>query len=182
MKSEYLQIGEIVRPQGVRGEVKLRADSKDEHRYAQLEQVYLLQKGAYVPCRVIKGRASGGFAYLQLENVNDRDGAEALRGTEVYVDRAHAAKLAEGQNYIADLIGMRVVTDAGEEIGTLREVIQTNPHCDVYAFDTARGDLMIPALKSVVLSADVEKNLMVLSAEKLPEVAVWEDEPAERDE
>ena len=182
MKNEYLEIGEIVRPQGVRGEVKLRQESQDESRYARLETVWLKQGDSYLPRRVRKGRASGGFAYLSLEGVDDRDAAEALRGVRVYVDRAHALKLPEGEHFICDLIGLKAVTEAGEEIGTLTEVIQTNPSCDVYAFSTPRGGMMMPALKRVILSVDVDAGTMVLSGPALQEVAVWEDEPAERDE
>ena len=76
---EYLQIGEIVRPQGIRGEVKLRAMSSDPDRYARLKSVYLLVKGQYVEHKVVKGRCAGGFAVLQLDGVNDRNEAETLR-------------------------------------------------------------------------------------------------------
>ena len=79
MQQDYLQIGEIVRPQGIRGEVKLRAMTEDMTRYARLETVFLKQNGQYVPCGVKKGRSYDGFAFLQLEGVNDRDAAEALR-------------------------------------------------------------------------------------------------------
>ena len=55
MQQDYLQIGEIVRPQGIRGEVKLRAMTEDMTRYARLETVFLKQNGQYVPCGVKKG-------------------------------------------------------------------------------------------------------------------------------
>ena len=80
MQSEYLQIGEIVKPQGIRGEVKLRAMTSDMDRYARLETVYLKEGGKYVPHKVRKGRSYDGFAFLQLEGVNDRNQAELLRG------------------------------------------------------------------------------------------------------
>ncbi len=179
---EYLQIGEIVRPQGIRGEVKLRAMSSDPERYARLERVYLLEDGAYVPYDVLKGRCSAGFAVLALDGVSDRNRAEALRGVKVFVDRAHAIDLDEDENFIEDLIGLRAVDTQGREIGTLRDVLQPNSICDVYAFDTPRGEMMIPALKRVVKAVDLEAGTIVLNEAVLPEVAVWEDEPAERDE
>ena len=70
----------------------------------------------------------------------------------------------------------------GEEIGTLCDVLKPNTVCDVYVFDTARGELMIPALKRVVRKVDVDAGVMTLDRAALNEVAVWEDEPAERDE
>ncbi len=182
MASEYLEIGEIVKPQGIRGEVKLKAATSDMSRYARLETVYFLKKGQYVPRKVKKGRAYDGFAFLQLEGIDDRNAAELMRGKVVYVDRAHAIELGEDENFVCDLEGLTAVDTKGNEIGTLREVLTPNAVCDVYAFDTPRGEMMIPALKRVVVRVDVDAGKIVLDENVLPEVAVWEDEPAERDE
>ena len=182
MQTEYLQIGEIVRPQGIRGEVKLRAMTSDPGRYARLETVYLLENGSYRAVRVLGGRAQQGFAYLKLEGVNDRNQAEALRGRAVYVDRAHAIELGEDENFVCDLIGLQAVDTQGKPLGTLRDVLTPNAVCDVYVFDTPRGELMIPALRRVVREVDLDAGRIVLDEAVLPEVAVWEDEPAERDE
>ena len=182
MQAEYLQIGEIVRPQGIRGEVKLRAMTSDPGRYARLETVYLLEDGAYRAVRVLGGRAQQGFAYLKLEGVSDRNQAEALRGRAVLVDRAHASELGEDENFVCDLIGLQAVDTQGAPLGTLRDVLTPNAVCDVYVFDTPRGELMIPALRRVVREVDLDAGRIVLDEAVLPEVAVWEDEPAERDE
>ena len=69
MQQEYLQIGEIVRPQGIRGEVKLRAMTEDMSRYARLESVFLKKNGQMEEKKVLKGRSYDGFAFLQLEGV-----------------------------------------------------------------------------------------------------------------
>lgn len=182
MQAEYIEIGEIVKPQGIKGEVKLRAMTSDLTRYARLETVYLKENGAYAAYRVKKGRVYDGFAFLQLEGIDDRNQAEALRGRTVYVDRAHAIELGEDENFVCDLIGLRAVDTKGTAIGRLRDVLTPNSVCDVYVFDTPRGEMMIPALKRVVRQVDVEAGLIVLDENVLGEVAVWEDEPAERDE
>lgn len=182
MQTQYLQIGEIVKPQGIRGEVKLRAMSSNMDRYTQLETVYLKKDGQYEPYRVIKGRSYDGFAFLQLEGVTDRDQAEALRGAGVYVDRKHAIALGEDENFVCELIGLTAVDTEGRRIGQLKDVLKPNAICDVYAFDTPRGEMMIPALKRVVRRVDVTGGIIELDEAVLPEVAVWEDEPAPRDE
>lgn len=182
MRSEFLEIGEIVKPQGIRGEVKLVSYSDDPDRFARLKTVYFKEKGEYRPHKVLKGRANGGFAYLLLEGVPDRNAAELLRGTVVYVDREHAVELEDNENFIVDLEGLTAVDTKGNKIGVLREVLRPNPYCDVYAFDTPRGDMMIPALERVVRAVDPDEGVIVLDESVLPEVAVWADEPAERDE
>ena len=171
MQQEYLQIGEIVRPQGIRGEVKLRAMTEDMSRYARLESVFLKKNGQMEEKKVLKGRSYDGFAFLQLEGVNDRDAAEALRGAEVYVDRRHAIKLGADENFVCELIGLRAVDETGETIGTLRDVLKPNAVCDVYVFNTPRGELMIPALKRVVKTVDVDAGVMTLDSAALAEVA-----------
>ena len=182
MQAEFLQIGEIVKPQGIRGEVKLRAMTSDMDRYARLETVYLKEGKNYVPRKVLKGRSYDGFAFLVLEGVTDRNQAELLRGTEVYIDRAHAVELDEDENFICDLEGLEAYDTQGNHIGTLREVLTPNQICDVYVFDTPRGEMMIPALRRVVKEVDLDEEKIILDEAVLPEVAVWEDEPAERDE
>ena len=182
MQAEYIQIGEIVKPQGIRGEVKLRAMTSDMSRYARLETVFLEKKGVYTEKKVRKGRVYDGFAFLQLEGVDDRNAAEALRGCGVYVDRAHAIALGEDENFVCDLIGLSAVDTMGAPIGRLTDVLTPNSVCDVYVFSTPRGEMMIPALRRVVRSVDVEAGTIVLDEAVLDEVAVWEDEPAERDE
>ena len=72
MQQEYLQIGEIVRPQGIRGEVKLRAMTEDMSRYARLESVFLKKGGRLEEKKVLKGRSYDGFAFLQLETTATR--------------------------------------------------------------------------------------------------------------
>ena len=175
MKNEYLEIGEVLRPQGVRGELKLRADSQDASRYARLTEVFLRRGEAFEPRRVLRGRASGGFAYLQLEGIGSRDAAEALRGQMLYVDRAHAIPLPEGEHFICDLIGLAAVTPDGAEIGRLREVIPGRGACDVYAFDTPRGEMMMPALRRVILEVSPERGTMTLDPDALREVAFYPD-------
>ena len=182
MQTEYLQIGEIVRPQGIKGEVKLRAMTSDLTRYARLESVFLLERGVYRAVRVQKGRTYDGFAFLKLEGVDDRNAAELLRGVKVFVDREHAIELDEDENFVCDLIGLTAVNTKGEEIGELVDVLSPNQICDVYVFDTPRGEMMIPALRRVVVEVDLDEEKIVLDETVLPEVAVWEDEPAERDE
>ena len=93
---------------------------------------------------------------------------------------AYKAEMQQTHNYVA-LVDCGDAIQ-GETIGTLRDVLKPNTVCDVYVFNTPRGELMIPALKRVVRKVDVDAGVMTLDRAALSEVAVWEDEPAERDE
>ena len=119
-------------------------------------------------------RVHDDFAYITLEGVNDRNGAEALRGVLLYVRREEAVALSEDENFICDLIGCVAYDKKGERIGKLREVLQPGAN-DVYIFDTARGEMLLPALRRVVLEVDVQNARMVLDEDVLPELAVYPD-------
>jgi 16S rRNA processing protein RimM len=97
-----------------------------------------------------------------------------LRGELLYVDRAHAVPLPEDTEFICDLIGCEAFDTAGRRIGALTEVLQPGAH-DVYVFDTPAGELLVPALKRVVLSVDVAARRVVLDERALAEVSVYAD-------
>ncbi len=182
MKTQYLLIGEIVRPQGIKGELKLRAESEDKTRYSRLKTVYLKENDHYVKKRVLSGRANGDFAYLQLEGITDRNMAESIRGQMVYVDRSEAISLEDGKYFICDLIGCRARDENGQEIGTLTDIQSPNPYTDVYVFMTDRGEMMMPAIRSVIRSVDVDAGVMILDSSVLDEIALWPDSPEVRDD
>ena len=168
---KYLVIGEITKPQGVRGEVKLRPITCDPGRFDALTLAYLRRGEDYLPVRLSVNRRAQDAVYLSVEGVDDRDAAEKLRGELLYIDRAHAVELDEDTNFLCDLIGLRGVDDEGGDWGVLRDVLQPGGN-DVYVFEGERGQVLLPALKSVVKKVDLEAGVMLLVAARLREVAV----------
>ncbi len=169
---QYLLLGEVVKPQGLKGEVKLRHETGDASRFLSLDTAWMKQNGAYVPVRVLDARLSGADVFLTLEGVEDRDAAEKLRGTQLYVDRVNARPLDEGEVFIADLIGLKAVDTKGNAIGTLTDVLQPGG-ADVLVFTTPQGPLMAPHLKKLVKEITAEH--IVLDEAVLPEVGVYEN-------
>ena len=107
MKQTHLLVGEIVRPQGIRGEVKLRHFTDDPYRFEELDAVLRQTGEGFEPLAIEACRVQGDDVYLKLEGYGDRNAAEApARRAMLYVDRAHAAELdGELQFFIADLLG-----------------------------------------------------------------------------
>ena len=161
MKHDYLLLGEVVRPQGIHGEVKLRHYTDDPERFLELKTVYREREGRYEPIGVTGARVREDDVFLMLEGVRDRNAAEALRGVKLWVDRAHARELGEDEVYIADILGAEAYDTQGNRVGTLREVL-TPGGVDVFVFDTPTGTLMAPALKTVLLELDAENGKIVL--------------------
>ena len=172
MLQPYLAIGQVVKPQGVRGEVKVKPLTDDPRRFLDLTQVLMRDGEAYQPRAIGCTRVHDGFAYLQFEGAQDREAAEALRGMLLFVDRANAVPLDEDTNYIVDLVGCEVFDTQQKPIGTLAEVLQPGAN-DVYVIHTPKGELMIPALKRVVPVVDVAARRIVIDEGVLPEVAVY---------
>lgn len=175
MLDEYLVIGEIVKPQGVKGEVKVRPITCDPSRFSGLARVFFKDGAdAFTPEKVKVSRVDPDAVYLTVKGYADRTAAEKLRGKLLYVDRASAAKLPEGAEFICDLIGCVATDDSGRLIGTLTDVMQPGAG-DVYAFQGPMGEVLVPALKSVFLEVDVKNKRMLLSAARLSEVAVFDE-------
>ena len=101
---KYLVIGEITKPQGVRGEVKLRPITCDPGRFDALTLAYLRRGEDYLPVRLTVNRRAQDAVYLSVEGVDDRDAAEKLRGELLYIDRAHAVELDEEEKLLVDAL------------------------------------------------------------------------------
>ena len=176
MYSEYLLIGEVLKPQGVRGQVKVRPDTDDPARFLELDQVYLKNGEQFVSCPIDRIEArTDGFVYCTLNGAASRDEAEKQRGWMLYVDRAHAVSLEAGQYFISDLIGCTVKDLKDQIIGTLEEVIQPGAN-DVYQIKRTDGRRMyVPVLPFVIKDVQVKEGIVIVDENRLPEVAVIED-------
>lgn len=172
--TEYFELGRILKPQGVKGEVKLDAFTDDLSRFLDLDFAYFKDaEMGYRRINVEKARIDARYAYLKLQGVESRDDAEMLRGVLLYIDRAHAAKLPEGSYYIQDLVGCRVTDHAGKLLGILQDILQ-NGAADVYVVKMENGTCLFPSVKHIVLERDVENGIIIVDMQKLAEVAVYD--------
>ncbi len=94
---------------------------------------------------------------LRLDGVTDREGAEGLRGADLYVERAAAPALQEGEFWAEDLEGCVVVTAAGDELGRVG-ALRALPSCEVLEV----GDLLVPMVADAVRSVDVQARRIVV--------------------
>lgn len=172
---EYLLIGEITKPQGVQGELKLRPITCDPSRFENMDYAFLKEGEGYRRVNISVRRAGADAVFLRMEGVNTRNDAEEMRGTLLYIDRAHAVELDEDSAFICDLMGLNGVLTDGGEIGKIIDVMQPGGN-DVYVFKGKRGEVLVPALKSVVVKVDLAAGEMLLDAERMAEVAVYDDE------
>ena len=174
MRSTHLVIGEITKPQGVRGELKMRPITCDFERFDGLELAYLKRGDSYEPIHMTVNRISPDAIFFNVEGVNDRNAAERLRGELVYIDRAHAVELDEDSTFLCDLYGLKGVVDDGRDLGIIKDVMQPGGN-DVYVFKGPLGEVLVPALRSVVIKVDLDAGEMHLDGKRLNEVAVFDE-------
>jgi 16S rRNA processing protein RimM len=124
-------------------------------RYRQL--VLALPDGERREVRVQRARPHKNIWLLKLRDVHTPEAAEALRGAQALVPAHLAEPLPEGHFYLHDVIGLRAVTAAGEELGTVTDVLRS-PANDIYVV----GDLLIPAVKEIVERIDPTEGVLVI--------------------
>ena len=171
--TEYLMIGEVLKPQGLRGECKIKSYAADLSLFEDWATLYRKEKDDFVPLPFSLHRITDGFVYAVLGDCASPEDVERLRGAQLYIDRAHAAPLEDGGEYIADLIGCAAVDERGRELGRLTDVLQ-HGSVDTWVFSGSRP-FMAPALKAVFPEVDVASRVIRVVSDRLEEVAVFED-------
>lgn len=160
----YLAVGQVLCPHGVRGEVRVRILTDYPERLERHAYFYLAYPTSPEEAQryaVERVRIRGGVLLLKLGGCNDRNSAEMLRGMLVQIPTADAVPLEEGEYYYFQLIGVQVETDAGEPLGEVVEVLGTGAN-DVYVVQGPRGEVLLPAISSVVLALDLDARRMVV--------------------
>ena len=154
---EFITIGRVLGPKGVKGEIKVEPDTDFPERFAPHSVIY-------IGCRPMTIDGTGwhrGKAIIKLRAIDSAEQAEKLRGQPVEVPRSQIHPLPEGQYYHFQLIGLEVVTTHGELLGNITEIL-TAPSNDNYVVSGARGEVLIPAIEDVVKSIDLDRGRMVI--------------------
>lgn len=161
-----LTVATVLKPQGIRGELKVKPflDSAED-----LKKLKRLEIGG-AEYAVLSVRAQGGFAYLALKGIADRNAAELLRGKDVEIDRADAPALPEGRYYIADLLGCTVFTERGEKIGEVTEV--TPAKTDVYTLSDGVKNITFAAADGVISDVDTAAKRITVNGKRFKEVSL----------
>ena len=153
--SRFIEAGKIVNTHGVRGEVKIEPWVDSPEFLKQFKALYV--EGAEM--RVVSTRVHKRFVIAALEGVGDVNAAMALKNKTVYIDRTDA-KLPKGSFFLADIFGARVVTEEGEELGILSDVLD-NPGQRVYVVK-GETERLIPAVPEFILHTDVEGRVITV--------------------
>jgi 16S rRNA processing protein RimM len=154
----YLRVGVISSTHGIKGEVKVFPTTDDPERFKELKQVYLDTGRDFILLEIEGVKFFKQMVILKFKGIDNINDIEKYRGKDLLISRDNAVKLEEGEYFIYDLINSEVVTDEGEPLGILTEIMATGAN-DVYIVKTVEGkELLLPSIKECILKVDVENK------------------------
>lgn len=155
-------IGYILKPQGLKGEVKVEPVTSYLDRFNRLESVSLHIKNIKRTYTIENVRISDRFVFLKFSEIDSRNDAELLRNAEVYIGEKDLIKPAKDEYFVHDLIGCQVISENDEVLGTLNEVVQMRSN-DVYVVENKEGgQILIPATKEIVKQINVDQKQIII--------------------
>jgi len=156
------EVAELGRPHGIRGEITALLRGLSGAELAAIETLRIRRVGGTEgPVRVAGARPKGRGWILRLDGVRDRDAAESLRGAVILAAPSDLPEREPGEWWAEDLVGLEVVSDGGEPLGRLEEVLEL-PANDVYVVRSERGEVLLPAIEDVIVAVDLEANTMTV--------------------
>ena len=159
---ERLQVGVISSTHGVRGEVKVFPTTDDMTRFKKLKEVILVTEKTEKVLKITSVKFFKQFAILKFDGIDTLNDVEVYKGASLFVDRKNAVKLEKDEYFIADLIGLTVVDESGNKLGTLIDVMKTGAN-DVYIVkNDEEKELLFPAIKECVLDIDFKEKKMTV--------------------
>ena len=157
-----LQVGVISSTHGVRGEVKVYPTTDDVNRFKKLKKVVLDTGREYMDLEISGVKFFKNQVILKFKGIDNINDIEKYKGKDLLVHREDAVALEDNENYVADLIDLKVVTDDGKVLGYLTEVMETGAN-DVYVVETEDGkELLLPAIRDCILDVDLDEEVMTV--------------------
>lgn len=159
---QELQVGVITQTHGIRGEVKVFPTTDDVNRFKKLKEVTLDNGKERLVLEIEGVKFFKQYVILKFKGLDSINDIEKYKRAKLLVNRENAVRLRKNEYFIADLIGMEVMTDEGRRLGTLKDVLLTGAN-DVYVVERENGvEVLLPAIKECILEVDMEKGCMTV--------------------
>lgn len=159
---DFLQVGVISSTHGVRGEVKVFPTTDDVNRFKKLKEVFVETRQGNLALKVTQTKFFKNMVILKFEGIDDINEVQQYKGCPLLVTRDKAVKLAPGEYFLCDLVGLTVFTEDGSRLGTLTEIIRTGAN-DVYVVEMEnKKEVLIPNIKECIIKVSLEENTMIV--------------------
>ncbi len=168
---DFIAIGEIIKAQGIRGELKVAPLTDDPGRFGEVKRVYFQADSEWRELFIERYRDFNGYILLKFTGIDDLTAADLLGRGLIYIPRSERPPLPPGRYYFDEIEGLRVFTTSGELLGVIDQILETGSN-HVYHVQRPGKPVLIPALKSVIQSIDLAEGKMVV---ELPAGLLEED-------
>lgn len=159
---KYLEIGQIVNTNGLKGFLKVKPLTDDITRFEDLETVYIQKHKDLVAFKVQDVKYIKNMVLLKLEGIDNIGEAEKYKNFYIKINRKDAVELEENSYFIVDIIGSEVYTEENELLGKVVDVFQTGSN-DVYSIKNQEGkEILLPAISDVIKNVDIENKKIVV--------------------
>lgn len=158
--NNYLKIGTITQPFGIKGEMKVYPHTDDPARFKKLKKIYVENKTGYDEYEIESAKMSLPLVIIKLKGFDTPEAVRVLRQCDIYVSRDDAAPLKEGEYYFADILGLKVIDEDEKPLGCITDILETGAN-DVYEITSDDGKkILLPAIKECILNIDIESSVM----------------------
>ncbi|MEG0571387.1 MAG: ribosome maturation factor RimM [Oscillospiraceae bacterium] len=156
---KYLEIGQIVTTQGIKGEVRVKPWSDSPDFLCEFDTLYF--DNGKIPVKIKYAKPHGNIVIMKIDKIDDINQAQTLRNKILFMDRDDV-KLDDGVYFIQDLIGLTVVDaqDQSKIYGKIIDVTQTGANDVYYIEDETHNVVLIPAIKDVIEKTDLKAGLL----------------------
>jgi len=154
---EFLTIGQILAPWGVKGKLKVKVITDFPQRFAPSSKIYINRQ----PMTIDSAEWHKGKAIIKLNQIDTIEAAQRLRGQPIEIHHSQAYPLPEGQYYHFQLIGLEVWTTQGKLLGNITEILTAESN-DNYVVSGDKGEILIPAIEDVVKSIDLDSRRITI--------------------
>ena len=162
--NKYFTIGKIVNTQGLKGDLRLIADTDDSNRFELLDYVLLENPNdkSLAKYQIEKVWYNKCFVVLKFKGIDNITDAEKLKNFDIKIPVELGIKLQEDEYYIRDLYDLEVYDENNNILGKLTDVLNTGSN-DVYVVSNKeKGELLLPAIKECILKIDIENKKMLV--------------------
>ena len=155
-----LRIGVIANTHGIKGEAKIFPTGDDPKRFSKIKKVYIIKDGRELCTSMISARYFKNLVICKFEGIDTPEDMKNYKNADIFVDRKDATPLKENEHYIADLIGLNVVTSENELLGILENMFPTGANYVMEVKRTDKKNLLIPYIKQCILDVDLQSGVI----------------------
>lgn len=158
---DYFRVGVIANTHGIRGEVKVFPTTEEPNRFKGMKTIILDTGKEKKELEIESVRFFKNMVIMKFKGIDNINEIEPYKGMDLLVTRENAIPLEEGEYYIADIIGAKVVTEDGVDFGVLKDVLTTGAN-DVYVVEHEDREVLLPVIPDCVLKRDMEQKIVTV--------------------